>query len=145
DTAHATAWLDVALDVQLAEAVWEVVGHERARQLNRAVAEALIGGPLLRPLHSAAMKVLGSNLAAFKWLPSGWRAVFRDVGRPEWVAADRALVLAELPPVAWSQPWIEGVASAIEGLAVLSGAGPEIRAAVDLDPRQRRVRVVLRG
>jgi hypothetical protein len=126
-------WLDAELDVQLAEASFAVAGAERVRALNRALLRATLEGPLLGPVHAGALALVGRRPERlFKFVGRGLSLVFRDVATPVWHADTRVFSLRALAAPMHSDPWLEGFAGALEGMAELFG-GTEPHAELRFD------------
>jgi hypothetical protein len=121
-SASTVDWLDITLDVELAEAAVATVGAQRVRGMNRALMRDALKGPLLRPIHKGALALFGrAPMRLMKFVPRGWSLVFRDAGALAWNAEAGRMELTGVPAVMLNASWLEGLAGAFEGLVEICG------------------------
>jgi hypothetical protein len=113
------AWLPIALDVEMAEALLDSHGPRGAHEFYAAMFRAGREQSLLAPLARTAERLLGATPATFaKWLPMAWGALFRDAGaiRVESIERERAVLLYEGIPeeCARSEAWVDSLASGLD-------------------------------
>jgi hypothetical protein len=123
-------WFPMHLKLEVTRVLQRVLGPDRARAFAHDVLLRSLGGPLLRTLAETAHSLVGRDVPALlRWMPKGWRLVFRNVGRwkIEPLIPGRLVArLCELPPVcvedaAWLAA-LEGSLSAILTLARCEGS-----------------------
>lgn len=125
------AWLPLSQHTAFIEALFEVAERSEARETCRLAVLEAFQQPLLRPLFSGALAILGSSFERFvTWTPKAWSVLFREVGELRWAPGDAnsgALVLdAPHPGIAGSAAWIEGLAGAFSALFEASNHRGEI-------------------
>jgi hypothetical protein len=125
-------WLEARLDVALTEALYQELGADAVRRVNRDAIVASVNGPLLKPMKDGLVSVLGLTPAtALKWLPRGWQYIYREFGDVTWDPSARELRIEKLPRFALdSVGWCEGCAGAVLGVMEASN-GADVRADVD--------------
>lgn len=108
-----TAWLPLQHNVDLVRHVTAVVGERRRDDWFRSSMHRSLRTPLLEPLRKAAFRVFGvSPGALFRAMPSGWNAVYRNVGSVKHRAMPNAasVTLSALPALLFEAPgYIEGL------------------------------------
>lgn len=122
ESASRISWLPVAVDVDLTEALFAVVGRGTAMRTLRDTMRDAVSTPLLRPLLQSAVRLHGDDLPRLmQWAPRVWSVVYRRCGQME-VASDghtAILQLSALPAaICDSQHYLAGTAAAVEGLLV---------------------------
>lgn len=81
ERASRLAWLPLAHDIELSSNVARVIGQTRRVEWSRTSMVRSLRTPLLEPLWRAAFRVFGMSPGAlFHAVPSGWKAVYRNVG-----------------------------------------------------------------
>jgi hypothetical protein len=136
------AWLPLALDVELTEAVDRACGRARMKHWCRDAIARSTEGPLLRPL------ILGLQALGFaphntlKRAPYGWTLIYRGCGELRYErVSERECALVQddvAPAMLASEPYLDGIAGAFEAaIAIAGGRDPEVTAEHDL--AQRRV------
>jgi hypothetical protein len=125
DLSSRVAWLPVDVDIDWTEATDRVVGRERMRACMRDGILRATEGPLLSPVRRSVQAVLGITPTAYlRRAPTAFRAMYRDAGAVEVDAGEREVVLryVDIPEViARSEPYVDGIAGAIEAVMVLGG------------------------
>lgn len=95
ERASRLAWLPLQHDVELSMSVARVLGDQGCVDWARTSMLLSLRTPLLEPLWKAAFRVFGMSPGAlFRAAPSGWKAVYRNVGGVEHQARPNAAVLA---------------------------------------------------
>lgn len=124
--ASRVAWLPVATDVDVTEAIDETVGRERMRRCMKDGLLAAVEGPLLSPFRRSVQAIFGITPSAYlRRAPRAFDAIYRDAGRFE--ISDRAeteLVVwyRQIPPeIGASEAYVVGMAGALEAAMVLAG------------------------
>lgn len=113
-------WLPAELNLELTHAIHAGLGEERFGGFFRDELRSAFGGPLLRIVVDAALRVFHVDAAAFVgWLVKGWGLVFRGCG--EWVverAGDREAILRieKLPPAFVDEVWLRSVAHSLDAI-----------------------------
>jgi hypothetical protein len=127
EAAHGSDWLPIEHDLAFARALHAVLGKRELDVFNRRMLVASFQGPLLRTLVQTAVELLGVDPGAWaRWIPKGWRLVFRDCGT--WTI-DRigprevVLRLSDLPAVCAEDPvWPGSVGSSLSSILDLADA-----------------------
>jgi len=121
ETSPRTAWLPMALDVELNLAVHKVAGAAGLTALNRQALQNAFRGPLLHPLVEGAKRLFGLSPAALLHLatrPHG--AITRDAGtmRAEKVGHNEYMLFHEdMPPLyADNETYLLGFVAIVEGV-----------------------------
>ena len=94
------AWLPLLHDIELTNAAGEVLGQQGRFDWARESMLVSLRTPLLEPIWRAAFRVFGMSPGAlFRAVPSGWKAVYRNVGSVTHRALPSAaeLVVRDLP------------------------------------------------
>lgn len=119
------AWLPLALDVVLTEAVGAVCGEERLRQWGRDAIVKSGEGPLLRPFFSALRRVGLTPHAALKAVPYGWKVVYENCGEVRYknVSETEGAIVHENVPMMMHQSlaYLIGTAGALDGAMAIVG------------------------
>jgi hypothetical protein len=80
--AHALVWLPMELDIEVVDAVAQVMGARRFSELTRAFFLQIMLRPPLGALFELGSKLMGLSPEAFlRWWDKGWGAVYRNCGR----------------------------------------------------------------
>lgn len=118
-----TSWLPVELDVELTDAIDQVMGREGTRRWSKEALLKSMEGPLLRPIIDAALRLFGVTPASvFGFLPRAWGAVYRDCGTIELgdVAESSLHVLYRgVPDAMAADAYLDGIAGALEAVLEL--------------------------
>ena len=87
------SWIPIEHDHWIPDAIVAEFGLDEARQLFRASIPAMVEKPLLEPLVSGMLRVLGTRRRRILTIiPKGWSLVFRDFCEPSIVtSSDREL------------------------------------------------------
>ena len=114
------AWLALAVDVELTDAIYAELGSARAQELFRANLTGALDAPVLRSLAQGALRIFGASPArVFGWAPKAYAQLYKDAGvmRFEQDAPGSArLELEALPAcVAESARYLDGIAASIAG------------------------------
>jgi hypothetical protein len=114
--ATSVAWMPLAENVQLADAIANCLGEQRARPFFREVLLLEYQSSLLKPFVEGITRALGVTPAVFvKMAPRGWELVYRDCGVLEGSVLsehEATLVLSELPSVCVrNKLWLDAVRS----------------------------------
>ena len=125
-------WLAADLDMDVTEAVTQVLGREQSAHFWRGSLLDTMETPLLKPLVDGAIAIFGlapSNL--LKWAPRIWEAIYRNCGTMTVFAGDTpttALVAYEsiAPALRRSPDFIEALRASFETLFVLCGTQGEV-------------------
>lgn len=133
DIAHiqrsgALDWVAMRLSVELARAVIEILGRERARAFFRAQFAVTLQNAVLGSLVAAVSRYIISAdpRPALRWLPRGHDLLFQGVGRIEMTflpdKCEATLTLVDLPPeLAADRMWLDRYAWSVEAIRGLSG------------------------
>lgn len=112
------AWVPIAYDVEVTDALYLEVGPERARAFLRDNLRKSFDLPVLRGLLDTALRLLGRDPErVLRWAPKVWSQLFRDVGSLRFEVSgpgEARLVLSDLAnDVLRSIPWLDGTAGAV--------------------------------
>jgi hypothetical protein len=121
-------WLPVRLDAELMEAIAAEGGLRAVHKLNSEAITKTIEGPLLRPLVEGAIKLFGVTPSSLvRWTRHAYLQIYRDCG-DVLVNEDRTLVsVTGLPAhLRASQPWLEGIAGALDGTVRVCRGDPKV-------------------
>lgn len=120
ESATRIAWLPLEHDLEISDAVERVAGTVRRREWARTSMLLSMRGPLLEPMWRAALRVFGvSPGALFRVVPTGWAAVYRDVGRvTHEPGTDTAYItVSELPDVlVHNEAYLHGICGTFQAL-----------------------------
>jgi len=145
DSLWRTQWIPLEHDHFLPEAIAAEFGRARSRELFRRAVPSIVEKPLLEPLVSGMLRVLGERrVRLLTIIPKGWGLVFRDFAEPRVGAATDDGIEILFDPVApdvrehpvYFDMW-EGVC-----LGFLDLACPE--AALDFDVAPDRSQIAAR-
>ncbi len=120
ESANRIAWLPLEHDLEISDAVERVAGSVRRREWARSSMLLSMRGPLLEPMWRAALRVFGvSPGALFHVVPTGWAAVYRDVGtvkhRPSTDSA--YITISDLTDVlVHNEPYLQGICGTFQAL-----------------------------
>ncbi len=114
-------WLPIAIDLELGNAVADVLGPDVDRERARLCVLHCFETPLLRPfIHGADMLFGLSPAGLIASIPRGWPAVYRDAGSLRYEVDDglrRVLIYEGVPPeVIGSRLYLESLAGALESI-----------------------------
>jgi hypothetical protein len=120
--AERSAWLDLALDVRLTEAIHGVAGDDGLRAANRDAIQSSFDGAVFGSLFSAAVQLFGPTpYSLLRWAPRAFENIYRDAGywRVDRQAERSAtIVWGRIPDMVLAcAPYLEGVCGALEGAA----------------------------
>lgn len=142
ERANRVAWLPLAHDIDLSSNVARVVGQSRRIEWSRTSTFRSLRTPLLEPLWRAALRVFGvSPGALFRAVPSGWKAVYRNVGVVAHTARpDTArLLISNVPNVLLdAHSYLEGMCGAFSALLDLAETPGTVELR-EIDTRRRTV------
>lgn len=143
ERASKLAWLPLRHDIELSANVAQVMGQAQRVEWARASMLRSLRTPLLEPLWKAAFRVFGMSPGAlFRAVPSGWKAVCRNVGAVTHTPRPGAahLVISCAPDVLLdADDYLGGMCGTFSALLDIA----EIPGTVDLqDIDSRRGRVV---
>lgn len=118
-------WLSADLDMDVTEAVHQVLGPERSAHFWKGSLLDVMETPLLKPLIDGAIAIFGlspGNL--LKWAPRIWEAIYRNCGTLTLTAAGTAtaeVVYESIPPALRRSPdFIEALRASFETVFVLA-------------------------
>ncbi len=141
------AWLPLQHDLELAAAVESVIGRSERVQWARTSMLRSLRTPLLEPLWRAAFRVFGMSPGAlFRAVPSGWAAVYRNVGSVEHISRPCAakLIISQLPEVLMADlGYLEGMCGTFIALLEIATV-PGIVEVANIDARQRAIEYAVR-
>ncbi len=147
ENARRLAWLPLEHDLRLSSAVSGVVGRQRHHDWARSSMGRSLQSPLLQPLWQGAFRLFGMSPGAlFRAVPSGWQAVYRDVGSPSLLAEpDQArLTITEITDALVASPaYLEALCGTFAAL-LDTARTPGVVEVVDFDPKARRIEYVAR-
>jgi hypothetical protein len=120
ESAVATDWLPLEVQMEVIEALWAVLGERRYREYSTELMLEHTRLPLLSASVATAIRLLGATPnGLLKWVPRAWSTVFRGYGTIEHepCAPDRArLTLRGLPQrYATSRPAASGLVGTFAG------------------------------
>jgi hypothetical protein len=138
------AWLPVAIDVELTEALFAELGAARARAQLRDNLRRSFDLPVLRNLLDTAVRLLGRDPErVLRWAPQVWSQLYRDSGALRYVPigpGDSRMELSDLPDVITrSRDWLDGTAAAISAVFDVLRTSGDVHLA-DVDPIARTAR-----
>jgi hypothetical protein len=115
-----TAWLPMAIHVELADIMEAAYGPVRAHEHYRRSFAASLREGVFGPLVRTGTRIFGTTPATLlRWLHRGWEASFRNAGRAagEVLGPGRGqVVYSGLPPVCTaSDPWLDSAQGSIYG------------------------------
>jgi hypothetical protein len=146
DRARRRAWVPMALDLELAEAVARVFPDDDARRAFwRRTRSAAYRDWLFGPLAGAAFRALVKPPTLVRFAPRIWVRVFKNAGRLDVEQQGRAgavLALRDAAPAMIGSPvYLAAVAASIEGGLEATGAeGGVVIADVDVEGRKATFR-----
>lgn len=125
-SADGSAWLPLAVDLQLTDVVRRRVGARALRTWGSSTMRIAIEGPLLRPILRAAVALFGMTpLTVVRHASITWSEIYRGCGemRVEQLGPDRVRIHVEhAPPMMLEDlSYLEGVAGALEAGLQLAG------------------------
>lgn len=142
ERASRVAWLPLAHDLELSANAARVIGQVRRVEWSRTSMLRSLRTPLLEPLWKAAFRVFGiSPGALFHAVPSGWKAVYRNVGTVAHVArpGTARLAVSDVPDILLdARGYLEGMCGTFSALLDIAET-PGTVELVDVDPRRHRV------
>lgn len=114
-------WLPIEIDLELGEAVSDVLGPDVDRERARLCVLHCFETPLLRPfLHGADMLFGLSPAGLIATIPRGWPAVYRDAGTLRYEidgGLRRVLIYEDVPTaVIGSRLYLESLAGSLESI-----------------------------
>lgn len=114
-------WLPLELDLELVEAVADVLGPEVDRERARLCVRACFDTPLLRPFVAGIELLFGLEPAALIGaVPRAWHVLYRDAGRIHYEIVpglQRVLIYEQIPAsVLTNHLYLEAIAGALESL-----------------------------
>jgi hypothetical protein len=141
------AWLPIALNVRMVEAVAARFGEEPGIALLAECVYRQFDTPLWKSFLGGALRLLGTEPASLgRWLPEAYALVFRGCGRFSVESGgERTLTLRveELPaPLAAHGLWLRSLATGMTPLFTLCGRDGSSRLA-EVNERARRARYEL--
>lgn len=139
EAAPRTAWLPIALNVRVVEAMARAFGAERGITILAECVYAQFDTPLWRNFVAGGIRLLGRDPGSLgRWIPQALKLVFRDCG--VWSAersapSELTVTAQELPPeLASHELWIRSLAVGFTPLLTLCGAsGTSELATLDAD------------
>lgn len=110
------SWVPIALDVEMVDAVAEVLGPVRFGEFTRAYVGEIMPRAPLGALIDLGTKMIGVSPESFlRWWDKGWNAVYRDVGKVKGFVIDGAhgrVVYERMPRVCVeSRAFVDAVVS----------------------------------
>jgi hypothetical protein len=107
-----SAWLPVAVNLELTKAVWEELGENGSRTFFPSMTLSEYDSPIFRPFIASAKRLLGLNPGSYaKMLPTAYALIFRNCGRLELLERRGGLarVLQEEIPIVLCRDeiWLE--------------------------------------
>jgi len=141
EEASGLEWLPFEANLTLTRAIYHRLGEAEAGAFFRRHTVAALGGPLLRGIVDAAVRLFGLDPGSWaRWVPRGWEQVFRRVGT--WSVAtipagEARLALEDLPASALLDGcWPGSVASSLGALCDLARCQGGARLTVDAAHRR---------
>lgn len=142
ERANKLAWLPLAHDIDLSSNVARVVGQPRRVEWSQTSMLRSLRTPLLEPLWKAAFRVFGMSPGAlFHAVPSGWKAVYRNVGTVAHTArpGTARLVISDVPDLLLdAHSYLEGMSGTFTALLDIAET-PGTVELCEIDTRRRRV------
>ncbi|NNL65515.1 MAG: hypothetical protein HKP30_04675 [Myxococcales bacterium] len=124
EAAPRTAWLPIALNVRMVEAMAGAFGAERGLTILAECVYAQFDTPLWRNFVAGGIRLLGRDPGSLgRWIPQALKLVFRDCGA--WSAersspTELTVTARELPPeLAHHELWIRSLAIGFSPLLTL--------------------------
>ncbi len=118
-------WAPIEVDLEWLECLSAVGGLAAPRALNAAALHTVVQGPLLRPILSATVALVGYRPeAALRFTKEGWRLVYRDMGRAAFEGQGRSgyVAVEGLPASCAASPaFLEAVAGGLDGIVGVFG------------------------
>lgn len=141
EDASGIAWLPIARDVEVTEALFEAAGPARAREIFRRNLASTFEAPVLRTLIQGGLKLLGTSPGRLlSWSPRVYTLLFRDAGEICFVEEGRnagRIEMRDLPPeLVARREYFEGSAAAISAVFDLLRTKGEVRLDA-IDPVRR--------
>ena len=140
ERANRVAWLPLAHDIDLSANVARVIGQARRVEWSQTSMLRSLRTPLLEPLWKAAFRVFGMSPGAlFHAVPSGWKAVYRNVGTVVHTARPGVarLVISDVPEVLLeARSYLEGMCGTFTALLDIAET-PGTVELLDVDSRRR--------
>lgn len=118
-------WLSADLDMDVTEAVTQVLGRERSAHFWRGSLLDAMDTPLLKPLIDGAIAIFGLSPGhLLKWAPRVWEAIYRNCGTMTVTSVSGTtaeIVLESIAPALRRSPdFIEALRASFETLFVLA-------------------------
>lgn len=145
--AASLAWLPMALDIEVVDAVAEAMGPKRYSAFARAFFLEIMPRPPLSALFDLGTKLMGLSPESFlRWWSKGWDAVYRDCGtvRSVFDGSSRGrLVFENMPRMCVeSEAFVESMVCAAYGIYALAGTSGVVRVGA-LDAKAGTIELVL--
>jgi hypothetical protein len=110
------SWIPIELDVEIVDAVSEVLGQERFAAFTRAYVSDIMPRPPLGALIDLGTKMMGVSPESFlRWWDRGWRAVYRGCGVTKGIVSGDAkgsIIYEKLPQAcAQSEAFVAAIVS----------------------------------
>ena len=125
-------WMPIEINLRMVDALYTVLGVERARRFQADQISRQFDTPLWRTFVEGGVRLLGLDPGALvRWLPRALALMFRDCGiwtveRDDETSA--AMIGRHLPEVLVAHPhWLDSVAGGIHALFVLCNTSGETR------------------
>jgi hypothetical protein len=130
--AHALVWLPMTLDIEVVDAVAQVVGPAHFSELARAFFLEIMLRPPLGALFELGTKLMGLSPEAFlRWWDKGWGAVYRNCGTATGFVDDAEhgrVVYRNMPRLCLeSDAFVEAVVATGRGVYALTSVEGGVR------------------
>ena len=138
-------WIPMRISADLAHAVTEALGPERARAFFREQFGVTLSGTVLSSLVGAVERYISSDpRPALRWLSRGHDLLFRGVGRlvlsTEGKGSEAVLSLVDLPPeLAGDRVWLDRYAASVASLRIVVHTNLECEV-IEARPEERYAR-----
>ncbi|WP_242335122.1 MULTISPECIES: hypothetical protein [Anaeromyxobacter] len=130
EEAPAAGWLPIAFEVEIVQAVQRRRGDDGVRELGRALGRVATETPVLRPLVTATLAMLGRRPEVLAWIAAkGWNVATRNAGHATYLRRGPGLVhvvLEDLPPVSRDRAHLLRSCGGIEGLYAWAGRAARV-------------------
>lgn len=148
ETAGNLAWLPIATNLELTDAIFRALGEEQAELFYQNWLKRQMSAPAFAGLVRTALSLFRfDTVAVAKWIPKAFDLMYRDYGTfvIEQTGAEQAEVVLQKVPseLVTHQNWIRSVCAGLQALYFLTGVRGTVELA-DADVEERRVRLVLR-
>jgi hypothetical protein len=128
------SWVPIELDIEIVDAIAEVLGKERFHAFTLAYVAEIMPRPPLGALIDLGAKMLGLSPQSFlRWWDKGWKAVYRECGKVKGFVQDEnhgSIVYEKMPRACiGSEAFIAAIVSTAQVVFAWNGQHGTVRVA----------------